>query len=171
MRLICEENRIKLTAFCLIALSLAACASCTGKPSAAPNNSQPVVTVQKQGDKIITTTKYPNGTVSVIIAQPNPPDNLPKDIPNVAETTDSTYTFDPDAKHVTLGSYSPKAQKEVADYYEHELSSAGWSASMSTNPNKVISIKADKNGRQLEIDVLPYNNTGSHIMLKYNAST
>jgi len=159
---------MKLFLFCLLTLSLAACSSCNKKPVAVAPNSKSV-TVTKEGDKTITRTPNENGTVSVVISQPTPPDNIPKDIPNFSEGTDSTYSFDPEAAHITLASYTTKSQRDVADYYEHELASSGWSANMTTDKNKMITIKADKNGRQIEIDVLPYP-SGSRILLKYNAA-
>src|SRR5215475_2898307 len=148
--LVYKENRMKVLLFFLLTLSLTACASCNRKPVAVAPNSKSV-TVTREGDRTIARTPNANGTMSVIISQPTPPDNIPKDIPNFAEATDSTYSFDPEAAHITLATYTTKAQREVADYYEHELASSGWSANSTTDKNKMITIKADKNGRQIEI--------------------
>ena len=160
---------MKLITIIVLSLALTACSACKNKPavqSTAPGSA----TVTKEGNKVITTTRDANGKLVTITTQPTPPDNFPKDVPTFAEGNDSTYAYSSEGGAITLQSFSSKATREVADYFEHELSGSGWKANVTTNPEKVSMVKADKAGRHIEINVSPFG-TGSKVELSYNAAS
>ena len=160
---------MKLITIIILSLSLAACSACRSKPAANPDKGNSV-TVTVDGPRVITTTKDANGKLVTITTQPTPPDNYPKDIPTFAEGHDSTYGYSSEGGHITLQSLASKGAREVAEYFEHELSASGWTSNITTGQDKVSLVKADKDGRHIEIAVSPFG-TGSKVELSYNAAS
>ena len=162
-------NRTKLMIIMLAGLVISACSACKHAPADKPViNNQATVTVRD--GKVITTTAGKNGQLITLTSQSTQPDNYPKDIPPFPDGTDSTYNSTADASVITLQSYAAKDKREVANYFEHELTAAGWTANITTSEDKIEVVKADKNGRKIEIQVLPYT-TGCKVLLSYNATS
>lgn len=160
---------MKLITIFVLSLTLTACSACNRKPVSAPSTGSSA-TVTVEGDKVTTTTKDPNGKLITVISQTKQPDLYPKDIPAFPEGRDSKYQYTSEGAHITLEIYSSKGPREVAEYFEHELSASGWTANITTGQDKVSTVKADKDGRQVEVRVSPYD-TGSSVQLIYNAKS
>src|SRR5713226_3593822 len=118
-----KESKMKPIVIILLSLALAACSACNRKPAPqSVNVGQATVTVE--GDKVTTKTKDPSGKMIIVITQHTQPDNYPKDIPVLTDGEESTYSSTLEAGHITLQTFSPKGTRELADYFEHQLSSS-----------------------------------------------